>query len=201
MTIQKITGARVMVTDFHQKTTHRAFRDPRSAYRISSLWRLCFFLVLSCGALGACTHLGGKGANRVEPAQTVAGSVEIRQSWQGDYPVEGLAALPENTSRPGIGYIADATIFAAVWSAFKPTEPEPVIDFDHNLLIFVHNIQYYNRISIGKIVVKSGVAEVLAMETLSARPIEGQVAISMVEVSREGLTGIQARKGVIPIAK
>jgi hypothetical protein len=127
------------------------------------------------------------------------GTVEIRQSWQGDYPVDGLAALPENTNRPGIGYIADPKGFAAVWSAFKPTEPEPVIDFDHNLVIFVRNIQYYNRISIGKIVVKNGVAEVIAMETLSARPIEDKVALSMALVSRKGIKGIQARNGVIQV--
>ena len=177
----------------------QTFRIPHSAFRISPQRGICLFLTLSIFFLGACTHSSGKGANQAQPAQAMTGPVEIQQSWHGDYPVDGLASLPEDTHQPGTGYIADPKSFAAVWSAFKPTEPEPVIDFDENLVIFVRNIQYFNRIVIGKINLKNGVAEVLAMETLSARPIEDSVALSMVMVSREGVEGIQTRNGVIAV--
>jgi len=49
--------------------------------------------------------------------------------------------------------------------------------------------------------VKSGVAEVMAMETLSALPIEEKVAMSMAVVAREGITAIQAGETIIPIRK
>jgi hypothetical protein len=43
------------------------------------------------------------------------------------------------------------------------------------------------------------VAEVLAMETMSAMPIEDKVAMSLVVVVREGITAIQAGDKNIPI--
>lgn len=61
------------------------------------------------------------------------------------------------------------------------------------------NTQYYNRLSIGKVMLEEGIAQVLAMETLSARPIEDKVAMSMAAVARKGVAGIQARDRVIRI--
>ncbi len=145
----------------------------------------------------ACAHPNRETVTPIHQTQAITGAAEILQFWHGDYPVDGLEMLPEEASQPGTGYIADPKVFEMVWTAFKPDEPVPVIDFESNLVIFVRNIQYFNRISIGKIKLKEGVAEVLAMETRSAMPIEDRVAISMVEVSRHGIIGIQARGGVI----
>jgi hypothetical protein len=47
--------------------------------------------------------------------------------------------------------------------------------------------------------VTNGVAELLAMETMSALPIEDKVAISMVKVARQGITAIQSGDEIIPI--
>ena len=46
---------------------------------------------------------------------------------------------------------------------------------------------------------KSGVAEVLAMETRSAMPIEDKVAMSLVVVAKQGITAIQSGDQIIPI--
>ncbi len=129
------------------------------------------------------------------------GEAKILQSWQGDYPVGQLDLLPENQRERGIGFIGDAETFAGVWQAFKPGEDVPQIDFEVNLALFARNTQFYNSISIGKVNLKNGVAEALAMETRSAMPIEDNVAMSMVLVAREGITAIQTGNGAIPIAK
>jgi hypothetical protein len=115
--------------------------------------------------------------------------------------VDQLALLAEKAHQKGAGYFGDAQTFKAVWSAFKPGEHEPDVDFNENLVIFVRNIQYYNRVIIGSVILEDGVANVMAMETLSARPIEDVVALSMAEISREGVAGIQLRDGVIKVAK
>jgi len=47
--------------------------------------------------------------------------------------------------------------------------------------------------------VTNGVAEVLAMETMSAMPIEDKVAISLVVVARKGITAIHAGDKIVPI--
>lgn len=86
-----------------------------------------------------------------------------------------------------------------VWKAFKPGEAVPDIDFKTNLVLFVRNTQFYNRVSIGKVEVKDGVAEVLSMETMSAMPIEDKVAMSLVVVPRKGITAIQSGDDNIPI--
>jgi hypothetical protein len=47
---------------------------------------------------------------------------------------------------------------------------------------------------------KNGVAEVLAMETLSAIPIEDKVGMSMAMVSRKGIWSIRMANGLIVIS-
>jgi hypothetical protein len=129
------------------------------------------------------------------------GEAKILQSWQGDFPVAQLDLLPENQREQGIGFIGDAETFAGVWQAFKPDEDVPQIDFEANLALFARNTQFYNSISIGKVNLKDGVAEALAMETRSAMPIEDNVAMSMVMVAREGITAIQTGNGAILTGK
>jgi hypothetical protein len=127
--------------------------------------------------------------------------VSVKSAWNGDYPVAQLVLLPEKSGQQGMGYIGDPQTFAVVWAAFKPGESEPAIDFGENLILFVRNIQYYNRLLIGKIFLEQGVAEIMAMETLSARPIEEKVAIAMAVIFREGVTGVQTRNGVLQVTE
>ncbi|MBW1842603.1 MAG: hypothetical protein JRI75_12560 [Deltaproteobacteria bacterium] len=113
------------------------------------------------------------------------------KSWQGDYPVDQLQLLPEKQRKKAVGFIGNAETFKNIWRVFKPGENVPGIDFKANLVLFARNIQFFNRISIGKVSVTNGVAEVLAMETMSAMPIEDKTAMSLVVVPRIGITGIQ----------
>ncbi len=109
--------------------------------------------------------------------------------------------MPEKQREQAVGFIVDAKTFEDVWKAFKPEEAVPEIYFKTNLVLFARNTQFYNRISIGKVNVTNGVAEVLAMETLSAMPIEDKVAMSLVLVPRHGITAIQAGDEINPINK
>lgn len=127
------------------------------------------------------------------------GEVKILQSWQGDYPVVKLNLLPVKQRSQGIGFINDAKIFADVWKAFKPREAVPEIDFKSNLVLFARNTQFYNRISIGRVNLKNGVAELLAMETMSALPIEDKVVMAMVLVAMKGIHGLKSGDGIIQV--
>jgi acid phosphatase (class A) len=127
------------------------------------------------------------------------GEAQILQSWQGDYPVAQLKLLPNGQREQAVGFIGDAETFAGVWKTFKPEEAVPEIDFKTDLVLFARNTQFYNRISIGQVNVKNGVARLLAMETMSAMPIEDRVAMSLAVVPRQGISGIQAGDEVIPI--
>jgi hypothetical protein len=127
-------------------------------------------------------------------------NLPILQSWSGDYPVSELGRLPENQRTSSIGYLGNSTIFAGVWEAFKPGEKVPEVDFSKNLVVFSRNLDFYNRTSIGKVLLKDGVAEVLAIATLSSIPIADKVAMAMVVIPSEGVRFIQAGKGRIPVA-
>jgi acid phosphatase (class A) len=131
----------------------------------------------------------------------LTGEVEIIHSWQGDYPVASLNQLPEDQHERGVGCIADAQTFEDVWKALKPGEAAPEIDFKNNLVLFARNTQFFNRIRIGKVDVKDGVAEVVAMETMSAMPIEDKVAMSLAVVPRKGIESIQSSEGMVSIAQ
>ena len=115
--------------------------------------------------------------------------------------MDELQLLPDKQRQQAVGFIDNAETFAGVWKAFKLGEAAPKIDFTANLVLFARNTQFFNRISIGKVNVKSGVAEVLAMETMSAMPIEDKVAMSLVVVARKGITAIQSGDKMIPIRK
>ncbi|MBC2714340.1 MAG: hypothetical protein HF978_03440 [Desulfobacteraceae bacterium] len=115
----------------------------------------------------------------------------ILDKWSGDYPVDKLECLPLGQQEVRVGYISDKLIFSDVWKAFKPAEPVPEIDFGKNMVIFSRNVQFYNRLNIFRIIIDNGVAEVLAMETMSAMPIEDKVAMAMAVVSRSEIRFLQ----------
>lgn len=125
----------------------------------------------------------------------------VLRAWSGDYPVACLRLLPERQRRTRVGYLSDEQAFARVWRAFKPGEEVPGVDFGRNLIVFSRNIDFYNRTSILKIRLKDGVAEILAIETLSAIPIGEKVAMAMAEVPREGIRFLDASPERIPVAE
>jgi hypothetical protein len=172
--------------------------------RLWTKWLVKTFQIVACVAItGGCAEALPDGQKEVgmlaEHSPIVDGEAKILQSWQGDYPVAHLDLLPEDQREQPVGYIGDAETFEAVWSAFKPRETVRKIDFRVELVLFVRNTQFYNTVRIGKVKVKNGVAEVLAMETMSAMPIEDKVAMSLVVVPKQGITGIQAPDAVISV--
>ena len=156
---------------------------------------------LTFSLLSGCNHSETGSMKQADQQQAINSEAELLQSWQGDYPVDKLSHLPENQREHGIGYIDNAETFNRVWKAFKPGEDVPATDFRANLVLFVRNTQFYNRIRIGQVNVKNGVAEVLAMETMSAMPIEDRVAMSLVVVPGKGITAIKNGNKIIPINK
>jgi hypothetical protein len=164
------------------------------------------FLIMVCIAvISGCTGLKSQGKDEagvpLQQMQSLSGDAKILQFWQGDYPTAQLNLLPENQREHAVGFIGNAKTFRAVWNVFKPGETVPSIDFNTNFIIFAKNTQFYNRIRIGKVNVTNGVAEVLAMETMSARPIEDKVAMSLVILNRQGITGIRSGDNIIQINK
>ena len=126
--------------------------------------------------------------------------IPILQKWSGDYPIVHLNRLPQGQQKSRIGYIVDAAIFATVWQAFKPGEKTPEVDFSRNFIVFSRNVDFYNRLSIFKIILKDGVIEILAMETKSALPIEDKVAMAMAAIPRAEVEYIQAGNQRIPVS-
>ncbi|HYR03352.1 MAG TPA: hypothetical protein VES58_08415, partial [Syntrophobacteria bacterium] len=110
-----------------------------------------------------------------------------------------LDRLPEGQRRSRVGYLGDAARLADVWQAFKPGEKTPEVDFGKYLVLFSRNVDFYNRTSIFKVTLKDGVLEVMAMETLSAQPIEDKAAMALAVVPRVGARFIQTGTKRIPV--
>ena len=128
---------------------------------------------------------------------------EILQQWQGDLPVSSLVLLPSESHQAGVGYINNTALLKTIWPHLQLEIDTPNIDFRQNIIVYHYNTQFYNRNRIFKVEVLSGIAEVLAMETLSATPIEDKVAFSMAVITREGINSLKTRDGIkiIPPAK
>jgi len=118
--------------------------------------------------------------------------ITILENWSGFYPVSQLDRLPEKQQDWAAGYIGDSETFIPVWRAFMPTEILPAVDFRKNIVVFTRNTRFYNRKSIITVTLQNGIAEIIAMETRTAMPIEEKVAMAMAVIPREGVMAIQA---------
>lgn len=125
----------------------------------------------------------------------------ILQSFSGDYPVAGLHRLPSGQDRQRNGYFSSVQEFAPVWQMMFPTRTMPEIDFTKNIVVFSRNIQFFNRTSIGRVVLQGGVVEVMAMETLSSRPIEDKVAMALAVIPLEGVQYINTGTTLITVTR
>jgi hypothetical protein len=181
----------------HALTIPEAGGSRGSEMKKISLSLIAWSLMVLMGCQGSDT---GTTRNTLD-THPMTGEAEILESWQGDYPVAHLNALPEGQREHGLGYIADAQTFTNVWKVLKPEEAVPEVDFKSNLVLFARNTRFFNRIRIGKVEVKEGVAEVLVMETMSAMPIEDKVAVSLAVVPRKGIESIQISDGTFPVTR
>ena len=123
----------------------------------------------------------------------------ILQTWSGDYPVAQLGRLPVGKIQSSVGFVGDKATFTAVWEVFKPGENVPEVDFSKNIVVFTRNVDFYNRTSISRVTLKDGVAEVLAMETMSARPIEDRAAMALAVIPRAGVKFIRVGAGQVAV--
>lgn len=154
---------------------------------------LLLVLLVDCG------HTDPAVSTPAKPLAPLTGETRILYAWQGDYPMARLDRLPAGQRETGTGFIGNPDTFRRVWQVFKPDKAMPDVDFTENLVLFARNTQFYNRTNIVKVMVKNGVAEVLAVETLSAIPIEDKVAMALAVVPRAGITGVQTGLAVVPV--
>lgn len=126
-------------------------------------------------------------------------NLPILNAWRGDYPVSQINRLPESQRALSVGYLRTPAVFADVWQAFKPDKNVPEVDFSKYLVVFSRNIRFYNRTSIAKVVLKDNIAEIIAVQTLSAMPIEEKLAMTIAVIPREGVRFIRAGKERVPV--
>jgi len=126
-------------------------------------------------------------------------NIKILASWQGDCPVDQLLLFPKGLRETPVGFIDNTQLFEGLFKVLKPGEDVPAIDFKTSLVLFARNTEFYNRNSIMNVSLQKGLATILVMETMSAIPIQDKVAMSLVEISRKGITGIANGDEVIPL--
>ena len=158
---------------------------------------LLSFVVLT---LVACVSTTPDGKIIKETEKEVIDDIEIIQNWSGDFPVARLDVLPDGQERLPAGYIGDAATFKEVWSVFSPATPVPEVDFNDNMVVFGRNTQYYNRTTIFKVTLTNeGVAEILAMATMTSIPIQDRVAMSLAVIPRNGIKSIFTAGNRLPV--
>lgn len=155
---------------------------------------------LLIAALGAGLFLAGFW-NAACASAVKTGDLPLLDRWSGDYPVVRLNRLPESQRARATGFLSDAATFSAVWQAFKPGVETPVIDFKTVVVVFSRNVDFYNQTSIVKVSLEDGVIEILAMETMSAMPVEDKVAMAMAVIPREGVKFLKAGSQRIQLAE
>jgi hypothetical protein len=126
--------------------------------------------------------------------------LDIVARWSGDYPFDRLDLLPGDRGSCRTGYIGDRQIFTAVWRVLMPGEAVPEVDLDRNMGVFSRNVDFYNRTNIFKVTLSGGVADVMAMESMSAIPIEDKLVMALAVVPRDGIKFVRCGDASIPVA-
>ncbi len=156
-------------------------------------------LILSA-SLAACVSTTPDGQIIKDDKKESITDVKIIQNWSGEFPVSKLGVFPEGQAQLPAGYFSDGESFKKVWEIFSPGTAAPQVDFSNNIVVFGKNTQYYNRTTIFKVTLNNvGVAEVLAMATMSATPIEDKVAMSMAIIPRDGIKFIFTAGRKLPV--
>ncbi len=166
---------------------------------LHSLILLMFMLTLNPGVLFAENDSSTPCPSLNSHASSVRADIHLLKTWSGDYPVSELKRLPKDQQNLKSGYLNNAETFAEIWEVFKPEESIPDVDFSKQMVVFSRNTDFYNKTSILKIELENGVAKIIAMETLSAMPIEDKVAMAMTVVEKEGILFILSDDKQIPV--
>lgn len=167
-------------------------QSPATGYQWDELYGLKFALCLVFLWFVPFYISGCASTNTIAAENAVPVDIPLLDKWSGEYPVSELGRLPEGQQDSAAGYLGDTATFINVWQAFMPEEISPTVDFTKNIVVFTRNVQFYNRTAIFKVELKDGSAEILAMETMSALPIEDKVAMAMAVIPREGVRFIRA---------
>ena len=137
-------------------------------------------------------------AAKPSPTQTRP-NILLLNKWSGDYPVSQLARLPAGQCESQVGYIEDVDTFIFIWRAFMPNQILPAIDFSKDLIVFTRNVKFYNQQSILTVRLEDNTAVIIVMETMSARPIEDLVSMSMAVIPRTGIESIRSGTEIIKV--
>ena len=158
----------------------------------AALIRRCVILGVFAVFLAGCLPMARTPLERLE--------IEPLQSWDGELPVAALELLPAGQRDTRAGYLGDEVVFTQIWRRFSPDVPVPSVDFKQNLVVFSRNVRFYNRTRILMVVLEGGEAEVVAMETMSALPVQTKVAMALAVIPRQGVRSIRAGEVTIPVA-
>jgi hypothetical protein len=131
------------------------------------------------------------GVGKNEPIVAQPPALKIVASWSGEASAAELQAMPQWLQRLRAGCIGDEAAFAAFWALFKPGAIPPRVDFGRNLAVFVARDSAYEQLSIVKVTLKEGTAEVVASGYRSAPVREGRLSVAVAIVRRAGITSLK----------
>lgn len=111
--------------------------------------------------------------------------VPVLDSVGGDFPVAALSLLPDGQQNAPVGYLDTQLQLDRILANITPSGSlSQKVDFETQIVLFARNTNFYNRISIGQVLFEGETLKLVAMETMSARPIRDKVAISLVVIPR-----------------
>jgi hypothetical protein len=125
--------------------------------------------------------------------------IEPNQTWSGDLATAQMGTVALGRSAEGFALVTSLTDWQALWALYQPKAAVPSVDFTTHFVVCLRNTEFYNRMRLGMGLVQKGVLEPLAMETMSARPIEDQVAVTFASFPRQGITSVKFRQTTLPL--
>jgi len=106
-----------------------------------------------------------------------------------------LVRLPERFRETPYGIIDRDSELEAIWPGFHSYDggsvSMPSVDFADQLIVFVRNTQFYNRIHLGTVNIIEGKGEIVTMETRSALPLIDKASFAMMVLNRKDVSQLR----------
>ena len=116
-------------------------------------------------------------------------------TFHGDFLLLQLVRLPERFRETPYGIIDRDSELEAIWPGFHSYDggsvSMPSVDFADQLIVFVRNTQFYNRIHLGTVNIIEGKGEIVTMETRSALPLIDKASFAMMVLNRKDVSQLR----------
>lgn len=113
------------------------------------------------------------------------------RTWTVTLPIEALDCLLPSQSDLQVGVVRQPDAWKAIWELTNQNQSTPKIDFDREIILFVKNTVYLNRIKLTHVHLDDRTLNLETRNSRSARPIRDKFHAVFLVMPRSGIASVR----------